>query len=351
MASALPSSLLGLALLGLAAGPAVAKPTPAAKCLSGKEKAVAKKTVAKVACEAKAAQKLKPVDPTCLVKAGAAFMKAFGKAETQAKGGCLTTGDASDLEALVDAFVQSLVTALPDGGSKDGGKCAAAKRKASGAHASQELLCHATAATKAVAVDTACLGKSEGAFTKAIGKAEQKGGCATTEDAADLDGAIGDFVSQVVARLSGMTSTTVTTTTTATTGGPTTSNTVPGTTTTSTPGTTTTSTTRGNTTVTVMVGPGNALVFEPPTVTIKVGDTVRWSWATSFHSVVSGQVVNNQNMPDGKFCSPSDTACDTMQLSMEGATYDHTFTVAGTYPYFCAPHGVLGMKGSVVVQP
>ena len=383
MAHAPSPTLLGLAVFGLVAGPAVAKPTPAAKCLSAKMKAVAKKTVAKVACEVKAAQKLKPVDRACLAKAGAGFVKAFGKAETQAKGGCLTTGDATDLEASVDAFVQSLVSALPDGGSKDGGKCAATKRKASAAHVSQELLCQAKAATKAIPVDPECIGKSEGAFMKAFDKAEQKGGCATTGDLADLDAAIDDFVDQVVARLSGMTTTTVTTTTTASTGGPTTSNTVPATTTTSSPATTstsspgatttstpgatttstpgatttstpvatTTSTTQGNTMVTVVVGPNNDLRFDPPTVTIRVGDTVRWSWATSFHSVVSGQVVAGQNAPDGKFCSPSNTACDTMQLSMEGATYDHTFTVAGTYPYFCAPHGVLGMVGSVIVQP
>jgi plastocyanin len=31
--------------------------------------------------------------------------------------------------------------------------------------------------------------------------------------------------------------------------------------------------------------------------------------------------------------------------------YDHTFTTAGTFPYFCAPHASSGMVGTIVVQP
>ena len=62
-------------------------------------------------------------------------------------------------------------------------------------------------------------------------------------------------------------------------------------------------------------------------------------------------MVSGVNMPDGKFCSPSDTDCGNTTLSTQGETYDHTFTAAGTYPYFCLPHGVLGMTGTVVVKP
>ena len=124
--SPLVLGFVALALLGGA--PAEAKPTPAEKCLSAKLTAAAKKTNAKLACHAKAASKQLPVDPQCLEKAATAFAKAFTKAES--KGGCTTTGDASPIEASIDAFVQSTAAALPDGGTKDGGKCAAAKRKA-----------------------------------------------------------------------------------------------------------------------------------------------------------------------------------------------------------------------------
>src|SRR5262249_43562838 len=70
----------------------------------------------------------------------------------------------------------------------------------------------------------------------------------------------------------------------------------------------------------------------------KAATTVHWTWpstATMAHSVVSGQVISNTNMPDGKFCSPDDTNCATAPASFAGAVYNHTFTVAGTYPYYC----------------
>src|SRR6266576_3854610 len=43
-----------------------------------------------------------------------------------------------------------------------------------------------------------------------------------------------------------------------------------------------------STTVDVMVGGGNGFQFVPDTVNISVGDTVRWTWANSGHSVTSG---------------------------------------------------------------
>jgi len=54
---------------------------------------------------------------------------------------------------------------------------------------------------------------------------------------------------------------------------------------------------------------------------------------------------------DGKFCSPSDMSCATAPTSGVGATYEHKFTTAGTYPYFCAPHCSVGMTGTVTVTP
>ena len=101
----------------------------------------------------------------------------------------------------------------------------------------------------------------------------------------------------------------------------------------------------------VTVGPGGALMFSPATLPIHVGDTVRWTWDSPGHSVVSGTATATTETPDGKFCSPSDTNCSTIQLSNMGATYEHTFNTAGTFPYFCAPHGTLGMTGTIQVSP
>lgn len=135
---------------------------------------------------------------------------------------------------------------------------------------------------------------------------------------------------------------------------PVTSTTVPGATTTTVPGATTTTlsgstttTVPGATTATVRVGPGSARRFDPATVRIRVGDTVQWRWDSGGHNVVSGTGIT----ADGRFCSPNDTACATAPLSGSGTTYAHTFTEAGTFPYFCAPHASSGMTGTVVVEP
>jgi plastocyanin len=96
----------------------------------------------------------------------------------------------------------------------------------------------------------------------------------------------------------------------------------------------------------VTVGPTGMLVFSPSTVTISVGDTVRWTWATSGHSVTSGTPCT----VDGQFCSPNDTNCSAGTLSTMGTVYSHTFTQAGTYSYFCHAHCAFGMTGTVTVE-
>src|SRR5262249_26166783 len=316
----------GVAIVGLSAVPATAKPTPAAKCLSAKVKAVAKKESAKLACEAKAAQKLVPVDEECRSKAETNFGKAFTKAES--KGGCLTVGDSGALEASVNDLVMSLVGALPNGGTKDGGKCAGAKLKASGKVASAELLCHGKAALKAIAVDTECIGKAEDAFKKAFGKAEDKGGCVTVNDATQVDTTVDAFIDDVLSQLAG--------------GSTTTTSTVPGTT-----------TTTIAPAATVMVGAGSiGFSFVPATTTVHVGDTVRWSWVSGGHNVVSGAPC----VSDGKFCSPDNTNCGsqaTLPLLPMGSIYDHTFTEAGTFQFFCNPHCIapLSLVGPILLQP
>jgi plastocyanin len=98
---------------------------------------------------------------------------------------------------------------------------------------------------------------------------------------------------------------------------------------------------------TVVVGPGGTLVFSPSALSIHVGDTVQWTWASSGHSVNSG---SSNCVGDGRFCSPNDSNCAQAPLSNQGATYSHTFTAAGTYPYFCRPHCEFGMAGTITVQ-
>ena len=94
---------------------------------------------------------------------------------------------------------------------------------------------------------------------------------------------------------------------------------------------------KGATTHTVMVGQGG-FFFVPSSLTIAQGDTVMWVWSASGHSSTSG----TPGSPDGMW--------DSGVLSM-GSTFSFTFNSAGSFPYYCTPHGLCcGMVGSVTVE-
>src|SRR5213592_3036222 len=103
-----------------------------------------------------------------------------------------------------------------------------------------------------------------------------------------------------------------------------------------------------STTVDVTVAPGGTFTFSPSTVNISVGDTVRWTWAASGHSVTSGDSTSCTS--DGQFCSPNNTNCSTCVLSNVNFVYEFTFTQAGNFSYFCCAHCVIGMIGAVNVS-
>ena len=99
----------------------------------------------------------------------------------------------------------------------------------------------------------------------------------------------------------------------------------------------------GGQTEMVQVGTGGGMVFVDQhsgnsTSTIHVGDTVQWVWVNGFHSTTSGTCAGTCT-PDGTWNSGSGS----------GMTFSHTFTQAGTFPYFCLVHQSL-MQGTVVVQ-
>ena len=82
--------------------------------------------------------------------------------------------------------------------------------------------------------------------------------------------------------------------------------------------------------------------FTPDPVTIHVGDTVHWVWDTPNHSTTS--VVGSAESWDSG-------------IHGVGFTFDHTFTHAGTFVYYCVVHGsdngngtASGMAGTINVQ-
>jgi plastocyanin len=99
-----------------------------------------------------------------------------------------------------------------------------------------------------------------------------------------------------------------------------------------------------STTVDVTVGPD--LAFHPGTVNVSVGDTVRWTWLGSGHSVTSGDPCT----ANGQFCSPNNMNCGQCVTSNIGFVYQFTFAQAGSFSYFCCSHCDLGMTGVVNVS-
>jgi len=88
--------------------------------------------------------------------------------------------------------------------------------------------------------------------------------------------------------------------------------------------------------------------YAPAKVAIKVGDTVRWvNGGETVHSV-STSAANAQNPRDTSMPKGA-TAFDSGFIP-PGGDYSYTFTVPGTYRYFCLPHEKAGMVGVIVVK-
>jgi len=128
-------------------------------------------------------------------------------------------------------------------------------------------------------------------------------------------------------------------------GGDETTATETGTATTTEAGATTTETTTesgaADATVVAVGGDGQSR-FDPETVTVAVGETVRWEWAAGGHN------VRPESQPaDADW---SGTPGGDGETYGEGYTYEFTFEVPGRYEYYCAPHRSFGMVGTVVVE-
>lgn len=92
----------------------------------------------------------------------------------------------------------------------------------------------------------------------------------------------------------------------------------------------------------VDVGPGGQLQFDPESFTIATGETVRWVFRSSGHN------VKVDSAPAGaEWTGTPGEQFDTLEV---GETHEHTFTIAGEYDYFCAPHRSAGMVASFTVE-
>jgi len=89
--------------------------------------------------------------------------------------------------------------------------------------------------------------------------------------------------------------------------------------------------------------------FEPETVHVRAGQTVQWrNTALITHSVTTDKFIaanpSDASVPAGA------TAFNSGDIPA-GEVYSHTFTVPGSYKYFCTHHEDDAMVGTVVVDP
>ena len=89
--------------------------------------------------------------------------------------------------------------------------------------------------------------------------------------------------------------------------------------------------------------------FEPKTITIKSGGTVRWENKTIIGHTITDDPSKAKKAEDAALPHGAE-AFDLGEVGGGGAV-QHTFTVPGTYRYFCKPHELTGMVGEVVVTP
>ena len=78
------------------------------------------------------------------------------------------------------------------------------------------------------------------------------------------------------------------------------------------------------------------LAFEPATVTIKAGDTVKF--------------VNNKLAPHNAVFDGHDEYSHADLSFAPGESWEETFSEAGTFDYYCEPHRGAGMVGKVIVE-
>ena len=98
----------------------------------------------------------------------------------------------------------------------------------------------------------------------------------------------------------------------------------------------------GETYIVKMGSDTGMLKFEPATLTIKQGDTVKWV----INKFAPHNVVFDGSSPGAEQLSHQGLLFST------GDSFESTFTadMVGTYRYYCAPHRGAGMVGEIIVE-
>lgn len=92
----------------------------------------------------------------------------------------------------------------------------------------------------------------------------------------------------------------------------------------------------------------NTMKFVSDTVRIKVGETVKWENTSLLAHSVTGDP--SQSTIEGSAKLPEGAQAFDSGMMDPDETFEHTFTKAGTYQYFCIPHEGVKMFGWVIVE-
>jgi hypothetical protein len=199
MSARLPLAIAFSALLvGVAAAPTLAGPNDGQRCAASKLKAAGKKASCLLGLDAKTAAGI-TVDPLkvqkCKDKLGDPVKGTFARAE--AKGGCVIEGDAATIEGKVDNVVDDVFTALNVGTPSI---CQSKKLKATGKKAECLLTLQAKAASGA-GLDADRVQQCKDTLSAVFASLDAGGTCATSGDAATIEGKVDGFVDDVVAAI------------------------------------------------------------------------------------------------------------------------------------------------------
>jgi plastocyanin len=93
----------------------------------------------------------------------------------------------------------------------------------------------------------------------------------------------------------------------------------------------------------------SGLAFAPAVLTITAGDTVEWRNGSLFTHTVTADPADPRAAGDAALPAGAEPF-DSGRVAA-GEVFRHTFTVPGTYRYYCGPHHEDGMTGTIIVQP
>jgi plastocyanin len=98
-------------------------------------------------------------------------------------------------------------------------------------------------------------------------------------------------------------------------------------------------------TYTVKMGADSGMLkFDPPQLTIKAGDTVKW---------VNNKLAPHNAVFDKAKVPASVSAADISHKALvfaPGESFTTTLNEPGTYTYYCEPHRGAGMVGTITVE-